>query len=239
MKNRQPEAFCYLGKYGDEENKASIIKEYLWVEINGQKHIHSLGFINSLALQNQKMLYYLALGGVISSLCLVSIVTGFYEPWTVNLLLVLGLFLFYYGYRGKHFLIIVEPNNITRYFIKDYSPNLDAFISYVNKMVKTGKATLTIYHLTTPSQWETYKNKEYYDHPSRSTQGFIHASLSDDLEETANLHFPGETDLLLLTIEATRLTSELKMETARENKIFPHIYGVINKDAIIAVKPYR
>jgi uncharacterized protein (DUF952 family) len=45
-------------------------------------------------------------------------------------------------------------------------------------------------------------------------------------------YFPGRTDLLLLLIDEQKLICPVLHEPGSGNELFPHIYGVINKDAI-------
>jgi uncharacterized protein (DUF952 family) len=49
-------------------------------------------------------------------------------------------------------------------------------------------------------------------------------------------YFVGQKNLLLLHIEEDKLTSTLKYEQATTDELFPHIYGFINKEAIIEIK---
>jgi len=41
---------------------------------------------------------------------------------------------------------------------------------------------------------------------------------------------------VILEIDADRLTSELREEPSTNNDIYPHIYGTINRDAVVGVK---
>lgn len=55
----------------------------------------------------------------------------------------------------------------------------------------------------------------------------------------ANRRFAGVTGLVLLAIEADRLSSELRYEAAEEGERFPHIYGPLNLDAVTGVLPFE
>lgn len=91
-----------------------------------------------------------------------------------------------------------------------------------------------IYHITTEEAWEAQKDLPHYENPSLTSEGFIHASDINQLEATLKRFFEGATGLLILKINALKLTSELKYEKASDGTgIFPHIYGHINKSAVI------
>ncbi|MDQ3191223.1 MAG: DUF952 domain-containing protein [Bacteroidota bacterium] len=72
-----------------------------------------------------------------------------------------------------------------------------------------------------------------YNTESLKTEGFIHCSSPEDFEETANLHYKNEKNILVLSIDASKVEPEIKMEMAvKRGKIFPHIYGPLNTSAI-------
>lgn len=92
-----------------------------------------------------------------------------------------------------------------------------------------------IYHITTPAQWQQFAALPFYEAPSLQTEGFIHASKAVQVEETANRYYKNETEILLLTINVSLLAIPLLYEEAPNRKEeFPHLYGKLNKDAIVA-----
>ena len=100
----------------------------------------------------------------------------------------------------------------------------------------------SIYHIVTKESWEAQKGSEVYIHSSLNTEGFIHASTLSQLQGVLNRYYKGVTGLYRLTIDPTLLesTSELKEELAISiGEMFPHIYGPINKSAIIEVTLIR
>ena len=55
----------------------------------------------------------------------------------------------------------------------------------------------------------------------------------------ANALFHGQSDLMLLVIEPSRLAAELIYEDSHGNgERFPHIYGPLNLDAVVRVVPF-
>ena len=55
--------------------------------------------------------------------------------------------------------------------------------------------------------------------------GFIHFSAADQWRETLEKHFAGQTDLVLVAVEADALGPALKWEVSRGGALFPHLYG--------------
>lgn len=93
-----------------------------------------------------------------------------------------------------------------------------------------------IYHISTPSLWETALQHGYFEAPSLHSEGFIHTCKEQQIDGVLNRYYQGKKDLLLLHIDENKITSQIKWELAPSvNEIFPHIYGNINLDAVIKV----
>ena len=65
--------------------------------------------------------------------------------------------------------------------------------------------------------------------------GYIHFSSAAQVEETAAKHFAGQSDLLLVAIDADRLGDALKWEVSRGGDLFPHLYAPLTLDAVVRV----
>jgi uncharacterized protein (DUF952 family) len=64
---------------------------------------------------------------------------------------------------------------------------------------------------------------------------FIHFSTAAQVAETAAKHFAGQSDLLLISVDAERLGDALKWEPSRGGALFPHLYGALTPEAVIRV----
>jgi uncharacterized protein (DUF952 family) len=97
---------------------------------------------------------------------------------------------------------------------------------------------LLIFHILSKAEWQSSVERGVYEPASLQTEGFIHCSTADQVVETANRFFHGRRDLVLLAIDAERVASPVRFETpanaddARRHKLFPHIYGPLNRDAV-------
>jgi uncharacterized protein (DUF952 family) len=90
--------------------------------------------------------------------------------------------------------------------------------------------------------WNEAKNAGEYRAASLLTEGFIHCSTLSQVIPVANLYYKGQSGMILLQIEPTLLSSDLKWEPPSggtpppgvpEGDPFPHIYGPINLDAVV------
>lgn len=90
----------------------------------------------------------------------------------------------------------------------------------------------SIFHIVRKSEWDP--TEALYSPASLGAEGFIHCSSSSQIVETAQKHYSNETDLFLLKIDPARLKSPLKFESSRNGEKFPHIYGPIQREAVLA-----
>ena len=99
-----------------------------------------------------------------------------------------------------------------------------------------------IYHITTPQAWADARRNGEYRAGSLATEGFIHCSTETQVLPVAANYYRGQTGLLLLAIDPSRLSSALKWEAPSggtpppgvpEGELFPHIYGSLNLDAVV------
>jgi uncharacterized protein (DUF952 family) len=92
----------------------------------------------------------------------------------------------------------------------------------------------TIFHLVTPAAWER-TGAGPYQADSLANEGFIHCSHRDQVARIANLFFAREQELLALEIDVRSLTSAVREEDAGTGERFPHVYGPIDRAAVVAV----
>ena len=67
--------------------------------------------------------------------------------------------------------------------------------------------------------------------------GYIHFSTADQVAETAARHFAGQSDLVLVAVDADALGDKLKWEPSRGGALFPHLYGELPVTAALWVRP--
>ncbi|NRB07113.1 MAG: DUF952 domain-containing protein [Richelia sp.] len=92
-----------------------------------------------------------------------------------------------------------------------------------------------ILHITQKKQWKEAKLSGIYRGDTLNTEGFIHCSTPKQIIPTANRFFLHKQGLIVLFIDTDRIQSEIRYEAAENGKIFPHIYGVLNTNAVLKV----
>lgn len=95
-----------------------------------------------------------------------------------------------------------------------------------------------ILHIIAEAGWIAAQHHGVYVGDTLATEGFIHCSTPRQVLLVANARFVGQNDLLLLCIDPARLHSELRYEASEPDQFFPHIYGPLNLDAVLAVVPF-
>lgn len=93
-----------------------------------------------------------------------------------------------------------------------------------------------IYHICRREEWVAGAIRGAYSGSSQDAEdGFIHFSTGAQVTASAAKHRAGQPDLVLLTIETRRLGAALRWEAARDGRLFPHLYGALPVEAVLAV----
>jgi uncharacterized protein (DUF952 family) len=98
----------------------------------------------------------------------------------------------------------------------------------------------TIFHIAVRPEWEAaaldgtgYAPSTYVD------EGFIHCSTSRQVLASAERHFTGQHDLLLVALDADALGADLRFEPAPAvGEDFPHLYRRVVADDVRVVLPF-
>ena len=97
-----------------------------------------------------------------------------------------------------------------------------------------------IYHVVTSAEWALVSKGRHYSPPAFSNDGFIHCCKEEQLEYVGKCHFRGRQGLVVLCIDPTMVAAPIKYEDLTgENMLFPHIYGVLNTDAVKSVVAFQ
>lgn len=94
-----------------------------------------------------------------------------------------------------------------------------------------------IYHIVSAKNWQNALQQGFYEAESLAAEGFIHTSHAEQVAGVLQRYYRDQHDLLLLHIDESKLTAELKHELAPSvNETFPHLYGTLNLDAVTKVE---
>jgi uncharacterized protein (DUF952 family) len=100
-----------------------------------------------------------------------------------------------------------------------------------------------IYHLAPAARWYAWPNDQPYLPAEYDADGFIHCTAGDALMIAVANRFYRATagEYVLLMIDPSRLTAPLKWEPSSDDlaALFPHIYGPINRAAVLEVRAVR
>jgi uncharacterized protein (DUF952 family) len=96
----------------------------------------------------------------------------------------------------------------------------------------------TIYKICEWAEWqEAQRDGRYSGSAVDRRDGFIHFSTATQAVETAEKHFAGQKDLVLIAVDADALGAALKWEPSRGGALFPHLYGAMPLAAVRWSKP--
>lgn len=99
-------------------------------------------------------------------------------------------------------------------------------------------ANKMIFHIAHKKDWESTKRTGEYGGNALNSEGFIHCSTPEQINEIAQHLFKGKKDLVLLEIDEKKVRTEIKYEDAGNGKLYPHIYGPLNADAVVNVQDF-
>lgn len=91
---------------------------------------------------------------------------------------------------------------------------------------------MLVYHIVLPETWAAF-DSGLYRAASLGSEGFIHCSFADQLDAVIKRYYSGAERVIVLEIETDKLMSRMLKEPSTNNEIYPHIYGPINRDAIV------
>lgn len=96
-----------------------------------------------------------------------------------------------------------------------------------------------IAHCMKKNTWDKIKDDAYWGHLNIKNEGFVHCSPIKYLWRVLP-NFEGvEEDLVIVCIDEEKLEAEIKYEDDDNcGRSYPHVYGMINNDAVIMVLDY-
>ena len=85
---------------------------------------------------------------------------------------------------------------------------------------------LTAYKVLTAEQMATLEQEvSFAGAPVDLADGYIHLSTAEQLTETVDKHFAGQSDLHVAAVDLGSFGAGLKWEESRGGQLFPHLYG--------------
>ena len=95
-----------------------------------------------------------------------------------------------------------------------------------------------IYHMCPAQAWAAAVDAGQYRGTADDLRdGFIHFSTAAQIAESARRHRAGQSGLVLVAVESSRLGDRLKWEKSRGGDLFPHVYGALHPAEADSVRP--
>ncbi len=97
---------------------------------------------------------------------------------------------------------------------------------------------MTAYKVLTAEQMATLeRDGSFAGAPIDLEDGYLHLSTAEQLTETVDKHFAGQSDLHVAAVDLGSFGNSLKWEAARGGALFPHLYGPLLLETVIAYAP--
>ena len=101
------------------------------------------------------------------------------------------------------------------------------------------EAPTTAYKVLTGEQMQELEREGVFGGaPADVADGYVHLSTADQLTETVDKHFAGQADLHVAAVDLGSLSDRtLRWEASRGGQLFPHLYGPLLLETVIAYGP--
>ncbi len=97
---------------------------------------------------------------------------------------------------------------------------------------------LTAYKVLTAEQMTALERDGHFaGAPVDIADGYIHLSTAAQLTETVDKHFGGQADLHVAAIDLAAHGDKVKWEASRGGQSFPHLYGEMLLETVVAYGP--
>ncbi|MEN2746389.1 DUF952 domain-containing protein [Sphingomonas sp. T9W2] len=95
----------------------------------------------------------------------------------------------------------------------------------------------TAFKVLTAGQMAALEAGSFDGAPVDLADGYIHLSTFDQLTETVDKHFAGQDDLHVAEVDLDALGEAVKWEPSRGGQLFPHLYGPLPLEVVVAYGP--
>ena len=97
---------------------------------------------------------------------------------------------------------------------------------------------MLVYKILRAPEWADFDAAgETQGAPVDLADGYIHFSTAAQAADTAAKHFAGEDGLWIVAVDAEALGEALKWEPSRGGQLFPHLYGLLRREAVAWAVP--
>ncbi len=232
-------AFCYLQQAKDEKNKGVLTNRHLIIIHRGKTTRFEREQIKDITFRQRRWLLPLVAGGIVAPFSLLAIFLNLYSLWPLFLLFVLSSLAFYTGWLHHPTLTVQDTVKEHDFSLNYISSHLKAFVHFTREQL--AHKSEMIYHIARAADWQAPQKN--YQPASWQQDGFIHAATRHQLHQMKqNSRFAAAQDWWVLTIDPLKVRAEIRYEEAADGsatpgELFPHIYGPLNREAVVEATP--
>jgi len=131
----------------------------------------------------------------------------------------------------------LKNNTLTGTFRVDYiyDDAEQAAVTVMFVRMYAGLSDPFIYLLSSQQEYQTAQTNGMLSRDSIAEEGFIHAAPKSQLTRIANKYYKNTVEPLILVVDKKKVEALVKWEPATGG-LYPHIYGILNFDAIVDVQ---
>ena len=94
------------------------------------------------------------------------------------------------------------------------------------------------YKVLTGEQLASLESGSFAGAPVDLADGYIHLSTAEQLTETVDKHFAGQSDLHVAAVDLEAIGDDVTWEESRGGQLFPHIYnGPLMLETVLSYGP--
>lgn len=125
-----------LGEKSDGNNRILLTERSLQVYYRGKSRAFGLEYVQRLNIEHRKLWLPLLGGGILASLCLLALLQTFTIPYRLMAGIAVGLFGFWWGYRGSLALVVYEQRHHTDFLLPKLTEPLSVFVAFANRLIR-------------------------------------------------------------------------------------------------------
>ena len=95
----------------------------------------------------------------------------------------------------------------------------------------------TAFKVLTADEMRALEADRFTGSPIDLADGYIHLSTEQQLTETVDKHFSGQSDLWIAAVDLGALGDRIEWERSRGGDVFPHLYGGLSLEVVFAYCP--
>jgi uncharacterized protein (DUF952 family) len=93
------------------------------------------------------------------------------------------------------------------------------------------------YKILTSEEAGALRHNKFAGAAADIRDGYIHLSTAEQVPETLEKHFSGQTGLWLAAVDLQTCGAALRWEVSRGGQSFPHLYGRLTMALVVAMAP--